>query len=77
MRGVTFIYAVYVGHNTLADHVWRLDPPGGPGAYHRRFLALMMGAPESIAPAPSRGPVVDVPVSNAPHVRAIMRLQDV
>jgi hypothetical protein len=29
------------------------------GAHHRRFLALMVGAPGSPAPAPPRGAVVD------------------
>jgi hypothetical protein len=32
MSGVTFIYVDHVGHNTLVDHGWRPDPPGGPGA---------------------------------------------
>jgi hypothetical protein len=30
------------------------------GAHHRRFLALLVGAPQSPAPAPPRGPTVDV-----------------
>jgi hypothetical protein len=30
------------------------------GTYHRCFLALMMGAPRSLAPTPPRGPVIDI-----------------
>jgi hypothetical protein len=30
MNRVTFIYAVHVGHSTLADHGWRPDHPRGP-----------------------------------------------
>jgi hypothetical protein len=83
MSEVIFIYVIHVGHNTLADHGWRLDPQGsgGPpstffsvdgghsqiyssdtsqGARRRRFLALMVGAPGSPAPASPRGPVVDI-----------------
>jgi hypothetical protein len=30
------------------------------GARRRHFLALMVGAPRSTAPAPFRGPVIDV-----------------
>jgi hypothetical protein len=33
--------------------------PGGLGARRRRFLALMVGAPESPAPASPRGAAVD------------------
>jgi hypothetical protein len=55
VRGVTFIYVVHVGHSTRADHGWRLDPSGILGACHRRFLALMMGAPGSTALAPPMG----------------------
>jgi hypothetical protein len=61
VSGVTFIYDAHVGHNTLADHGWRLDPPGRPGTRHRRFLMLMLGDPGSLAPAPpGGGGVVDV-----------------
>jgi hypothetical protein len=31
MSEVTFIYDVYVGHNTLANHGWRPDPKGARG----------------------------------------------
>jgi hypothetical protein len=60
MSGITFIYAVHEGHSTLADHGWRPDPPGGSGSRRRRFLALMVGASESTAPAPPRGSAVDI-----------------
>jgi hypothetical protein len=33
-----------------------IGPPGGPGARHQRFLALMVGAPGSPAPAPPGDP---------------------
>jgi hypothetical protein len=32
MSGVTFIYVVHIGHNTLSDHGWRPDLLGGSGA---------------------------------------------
>jgi hypothetical protein len=53
---VIFIYDVHVGHSTLAEHGWRPDPPGVSRAHRRRFLALMVHAPGSLAPAPPRGP---------------------
>jgi hypothetical protein len=60
VSGVTFIYAVHVGHSTLVDYGWRPDPLGGPGAHRQYFLALMVGTPGSPAPAPPRGPAIDV-----------------
>jgi hypothetical protein len=59
MSGVTFIYSIHVGHNTLADPGWRPDHPGGPGARRRLLPALMVDALESPL-ASSQGPIVDV-----------------
>jgi hypothetical protein len=56
VSGVTFIYAVNVSHSTLADHRWRPNPIGGPGAQRRYFLALMVDATGSPALIHLRGP---------------------
>jgi hypothetical protein len=56
MSGVTFIYVVHVGHNTLADH----NETKHREARCRRFLALMVGTLGSTTLAPHRGAAVDV-----------------
>jgi hypothetical protein len=38
---------------------WVYNSDTSQGARHRRFLALLMGAPRSPASAPPRGPTVD------------------
>jgi hypothetical protein len=38
----------------------RISVIASHGAHHRCFLALMVGAPGSLAPTPPRGPAVDV-----------------
>jgi hypothetical protein len=56
MSGVTFIYVVHVGHNTLTDH----NETKHREARCRRFLALMVGTLGSTTLAPHRGAAVDV-----------------
>jgi hypothetical protein len=60
MSEVTCICAIQVGHNTHEDQGWRPEPPGGPGAHRRYFLALMMDVPRSTASTPPRGSTIDI-----------------
>jgi hypothetical protein len=39
---------------------WISSSGTSQGAHCRRFLTLMVGAPGSLAPAPLRGPTVDI-----------------
>jgi hypothetical protein len=56
VSGVTFIYVVHVGHNTLVDHGWRPEPPGGPTSIFAALIVDALGSPL----ASSRGPAIDV-----------------
>jgi hypothetical protein len=59
VSGVSFIYAVHLGHSTLADHGWRPNPYG-VGELPSTFLSIDGGCSRIYSSDTSQGLAVDV-----------------